>query len=278
MARGYEGGLARWRKGHARALALITLALAIGMVGAEAAHAGAWAQARGKGLLITSFGAHRLDAPMGEGWLRKRESAAYLEYGLTDRLTAVGRIGWQDLEDIYDGSGEAGPGVVAVNALGGTEAGLRHQIIDRGRWAVSVQGLATFRLSGENSNNVGYGEGGGDLDGRILAGRSIGAHGFAEVQIGYRNRDSLSSHEARLDMAAGTRLSGRIRLMIQTYSVWSVGNNRDGIQRYHGHRAQAAALYDLTAQSAVSLAVLGTVDARNLADEQALLVSVWRRF
>jgi hypothetical protein len=242
-----------------------------GMVGgASEALAGPWTRERGEGLLIATFGAHRLDAPGSE--LSKLETAVYGEYGLLDGLTLVGRAGWQMLDERTDDGARSAEGV------GGAEAGVRLRLLARDRWIVSAQGITTFRVEGETWNNASYGEGGGDLEGRLMAGRSVGDTGFASAQIAWRDRGDLPGGEVRLDTASGVRIAGPWQVHAKTYSVWSQSNIAEELQSYHGHRGELALVRDLGARNTVSLAVLHTIGARNLATETAVLAGVWRRF
>jgi protein XagA len=258
------------REWAVRSLVPACLGAAATVAGAPDAQAGPWTRERGEGLLIVTLGVHQMDTPGSA--LSKHETAVYAEYGLLDGLTLVGRTGWQMLEEQAEG------GARSAEGMGGAEAGLRLRLLARDRWVVSAQGLTTFRVEGETWNNVPYGEGGGDLEGRLMAGRSIGETGFASAQIAWRDRGNLPGGEIRFDTGAGIRVTGPWQLHAKTYSVWSQGNTTGELQSYRGHRAEFALVRDLGERNAASIAVLRTVGARNLATETAVLAGVWRRF
>ncbi|TRO95785.1 hypothetical protein FKB34_06825 [Glycocaulis profundi] len=258
------------REWAVRGLGAACLGNAAAVASASDAQAGPWTRERGEGLLIATFGAHQMDAPGSV--LTKHESAVYAEYGLLDGLTLVGRAGWQRLDE------QAQDGERRAEGIGGAEAGLRLRLLARDRWVVSAQGLTTFRVEGETWNNVPFGEGGGDLEGRLMAGRSIGETGFASAQLAWRDRGDLPGGEIRFDTGAGARIAGPWQVHAKTYSVWSQGNIAEELQSYRGHRAELAVVRDLGERNAASLAVLRTLGSRNLATETAVLAGVWRRF
>ncbi len=238
------------------------------------AHAGAWTQHKREGLLLTSISSHWLRAPGGSN-MRKLEYSFYSEYGLTSRVTLVGRLALQSLEDIRV-SGDDEVFTNALWAVGGTQAGVRVRLASHGPWVLSAQGLRTFQSGGENRTNTRFGLGGGDIELRLLAGRSIGRDSFVDLQVARRQKSGGEGHEWRVDATAGTALTDRWRIMAQTYSQRSAAST--GRVGYAGHRAQLSLIYDVPAGFSVSVSALGTVSRRNVADERAALVTVWRRF
>lgn len=238
-----------------------------------AAHAGAWTPPRGEGLILLGYGVHSLDAAGLPGRLEKSELSVYGELGAGRGIALVGRIGLQSLSDSRE---DAGGEILASRGTGGNELGLRYNVVQEGRWAVSSQVLATFATGGESRNNTAFGDRGGDLDSRLMIGRSIGRSSFAEAQGGWRERRDLGGGELRFDTAFGWRPRERLQLIVQTYSVWSQANPPGG--DYSGHRAQLSASVDGPAGVTLTAAVLGTVSSRRMARERAVLMSVGRRF
>lgn len=238
------------------------------------AEAGAWPQKKREGLLLTGFSWHWLDAPGGSS-VTKTEYSFYGEYGLTDRITLIGRMAFQSLEETRS-SGEDEALANALFAIGGTEAALRLRLASHERWMLSGQVLTTFRTGGENRINARFGTGGGDVELRALLGRSIGEDGFADIQIARRDRADRSAAEWRMDVTFGTAITDRWRIMAQTFSLQAEA--RPDAAGYDGHRAQLSVIYDMPSGFSVSLSALGTLSARNLAEERAALFSLWRRF
>lgn len=260
------------RAGPLAACALAALALACSA--AAPASAGAWPQRKGEGLLLTGFSLHWLEAPGGSS-LRKAEYSFYSEYGLTSRVTLIGRLAVQSLEEVRV-SGDEEVFSNALWAIGGTEAAVRVRLASPGRWMVSAQALRTFRSGGENRTNARFGTGGGDVEARLLLGRFFGRDSFADIQLARREKAGGAGGEWRADITAGTALSDRWRVMAQTYSLHA--DARPDAAGYAGHRAQLSVIYDVPAGFSVSLAALGTLSARNLADERAAMMTLWRRF
>ncbi|MFC4724199.1 hypothetical protein AB6B38_06045 [Glycocaulis abyssi] len=241
------------------------------------AQAGAWTQKRGDGILLTGYSTHWLVAPGGTR-LRKSEVSFYAEYGLLDRVTLVGRLALQSLnetraapDDVSDSAFRS-----ALIAIGGTEAGLRFKLLEAGPWALSTQLSRTFESAGENRNNQRFGTGGGDVEVRLLAGRGFGRDSFVDVQIARRSLAERGGEEWRLDTAIGVPVSLRWRVMAETFSV-SAGS-RPGIPAYSGHRTQISAIYDAPAGFSISAGILATLQTENSARETAGLVRLWRRF
>lgn len=253
---------------------ICALALTLGLASGGAAHAGAWTQNRGDGLLLTGLSYHWLDAPGGSR-LRKTEYSFYGEYGLTGRVTLTGRFAIQSLEDERV-SGDEGEFTNALLAIGGTEAAVRMRLASPGRWVISGQVLRTFQSGGENRTNARFGTGGGDVELRLLAGRSVGRDSFVDVQVARRDRSGRSGEEWRVDLTAGTALADRWRVMAQTYSLHA--DARPDAAGYTGHRAQLSVVYDVPAGFSVSAGLLSTLSARNLANERAAIFALWRRF
>ena len=74
--------------------------LAAALMLARAAHAGAWTQEKSEGLLILGVSIHELLPAAGyDAFDRlKGELSVYGEYGLSDRVTVVGRAAWQSMQ------------------------------------------------------------------------------------------------------------------------------------------------------------------------------------
>ncbi|PWE16596.1 hypothetical protein DDZ18_12580 [Marinicauda salina] len=256
---------------------VIVLACALGLASAGRAEAGAWVRKKGDGLLITTLSHHRLEAPSDGAALNKRELALYGEYGLTGRLTLVGRGALQDFR--APPAETAGPIETSVRTLGGSQAGLRMRLFEKGRWAGAAQALVTLESPGENRNNAELGQGGGDLDGRVMIGRAIGDRGFIEVQAGWRDpADEDAAAEVRLDVVAGLPVRERVRLVVQTFSVWSADSATASLPHYSGHRAQVSLMREFRGGRHVQLGVLSTVRADSMADEFAVMAGVWQEF
>lgn len=256
----------------AAALGSVWLAFAMG----SEAQAGAWPRERGEELLIVTGSWHRLESPHDGADLFKREAAVYGEYGLTRRITLVGRFAVQDFREQIRSGDQAIE--ITYSTFGGSEAGARVHLAARGRWCASGQLVATLPSAGENRTNAEHGTGGGDIDLRALIGRSIGEAGFAEVQFGLRERDGEGGSEVRFDTAFGWELNSQMRLHLQTYSVWSHELDTERLREFSGHRAQVSLLASLGRGRYAQFGVMGTVRAHDMADETAATIGIWQQF
>jgi protein XagA len=232
------------------------------------AQAGAWTKPRGEGLLINTTSFHYLDRAPGGISQTKQETALYAEYGLSHRVTLVGRAALQSIDRT---------GIDPWRGIGGAQAGARLRLYREGRWAASLQTTYSARTGGENRNNAALGEGGGDLELRLMAGRAIASSGFVDVQGAFRRRPGGAADEIRLDMTAGTHIWRGVRVMAQSYSVWSVGGP-DGFDSYASHRLQGSIIWPVSRRLHVQVGVLRTASARNTGYERAAFVSAWRSF
>lgn len=265
-------------------LAAIVSALAVLFTVHGRAEAGAWAQKRGEGLIISTLSWHELAAPGDRAILHKQEAALYGEYGLTSRITLVGRFALQGFteepapDSAQAKSGKSKPAASALYAIGGSELGARLALFEHERWAGAVQIVSTLPSAGENRNNAQPGEGGGDIDARLLLGRAIGEAGFAEFQLGYRERGEDADGEVRLDTAFGWPVTGRVSAHLQTYSVWSSGVDITRFREFSGHRLQLSLIADLGRGRYAQLGAISTVRAHQMAEENAVLAAIWQRF
>ena len=240
---------------------------------APKAEAGAWTREAGETLLISATALHRLDLAL-DTTLTKHELSWYVEHGLTDDLTLVGRVAFQDINGFTVARDELRQ--IALRDFSSSEAAVRYSLMRRGRWTMSSQALVTLRGPGENWNNADFGEGGGDVEARLLLGRSVGDTAFVDMGLAYRWRDERVGDEIRFDVAAGAELFWGTELIIQSYAIWSGGPPDEPGHR--NHRLQLSLVRPMSANTSVQVGLLGTVSAHRMAEERAVSVSVWRRF
>lgn len=263
--------MARWTGRIAgRVVTACILAAAPGLLAITSApvHAGAWTKPRGQTLMISTQSVHYLDRAPGGISQSKQESSVYIEHGWRDHVTLVGRAALQSIDR---------SAIEPWRGVGGVEAGVRLRLYRKGPWAASVQATVSAQTGGENRNNAALGEGGGDLDLRLMAGRSFGRSTFVDVQTGWRCRPGGAADELRLDMTAGTHVWRGARVMGQSFSVWSTGGP-DGFDGYASHRLQGSVIWPLTSRSRMQIGVMRTASARNTGIERSAFVSVWRTF
>jgi hypothetical protein len=242
--------------------------LFVWVAGIAPAEAGAWTKPRGETLMISTQSVHYFDRAPGGVSQSKLESAVYVEHGWRDHVTLVGRAAIQSIDR---------SAIDPWRGVGGAEAGARVRLYRTDRWVMSAQATASLRTDGENRNHAALGEGGGDLDLRLMAGRSFGRSTFVDVQTGWRRRPGGVADEVRLDMTAGTHIWRGARVMGQSFSVWSAGGP-PGFDGYASHRLQGSVIWPLTSRSRMQVGAMRTASAHNTGIERSAFVSVWRTF
>lgn len=242
------------------------------------AFAGAWPLDKGEGLIITTALFDRATAWFDDGAdrreggdYRKLESAFFLEYGLTDRFTFVGRVAWQDVTRIDAGL------VDSANGFASSEAGLRYAAWRRGGGVVSVQGVLLLPGEAENIADLPLGEGGLGGELRLLAGYSTSQTSFFDSQLAYRWRETPDPDEVRLDLTAGWRPRPQLLLMAQSFSTWSTGDIVPGRREFAQHKLQISAAWEFESGT-LQAGLIATPAGRNAIAEEAIQVSWWRRF
>ncbi len=266
-------------------VAVAALAVTLGAT-ASPAYAGAWTKRQYEGLFITGLGLHWLEATVDTGPPNrfKREAFLYFEFGLTDRITMLGRGAYQEMRDLTglqassdDLSREPVRSAGVRTGFGGLELGARLGLFDIGRWTSSLQVTAGIPGSGENWINEGFGVGGGDVDTRLQVGRSVSDRAFVEFGLGLRARGGEAANELRLDATAGCGFVRGADLMLQSYSVWALAA-APGQPAYSGHRLQASLLAPLGDRHALQLSALTTLAQDEMSRETAVMASIWTRF
>lgn len=271
-------------KGAVGAIIIAGVAAACAPTGAFAQ----WTRPDGDTISIATASLHRLETASGRPDLIKEEFALYTEHGFSNRVTLIGRSAAQSVREDVPTQRR----VVVIDkketviltpprreyGVGGIELGARVQLWRDGPWAVAAQGVFGVPGSGENQINNRFGEGGGDTDLRLQVGRALGGGAFLAASGGWRNRRGEDQDELRLDLTAGRPLGGGVHIFVQSYSVWSVKDGADAPAPYAGHRLQASIILPVSRRSRLQLGALTSVRNQNMAREQAVLVSLWRRF
>jgi hypothetical protein len=242
------------------------------------ARAGAWAPPAGTGIVIAGTG-----FTTGERYFtasgrlvpvpdyRKFELAAYGEYGITDRLTAV--VASSGLLETI-----GSPIDLGYLGLGYIEAGGRALLIEEGAAVVSVQ--ATGRVAGSHLRAWIGSDADTQVDLRALAGygfRLGGWTGFVEGQLGFRWRDAPAANEIRADLTLGLRPARDWLVMLQSFSAIAAETGT-GRPPQSETKLQLSAVYDLSARWALQLGGFATLVGSNTLAERGLLAAVWYRF
>ncbi|HAQ34597.1 MAG: hypothetical protein CMF74_16895 [Maricaulis sp.] len=271
------GGAARPREAAVAWIRRLVLAAAALGVSAPA-FAGAWPLNKGEGLIITTGLFDRADAWFDDdaerrdgGYYRKQETAVFLEFGLTERITLVGRTAWQDVTRVDHGIVDSARGFAA------SEAGVRALVWRGERSVLSTQAAIIIPGAGENIADLPLGDGGQGAEIRFLIGHTPTDSVFLDVQAAYRWREAPFPDELRLDVTAGWRPRERLLLMAQEFSAWSTGELEIGQRPFSQHKLQFSAAWEFD-RGTVQAGVIVTPAGRNAIAEEAIVLSWWRRF
>jgi protein XagA len=247
-----------------RCLALVFASLCI----PSPVWAGAWTLPDGTGQWLATLTAASATTDL-QGWqpptatprYDKDELSVLVEYGLTDRLTAIVDPGLQHI-DI------AAPTAAERSGLDYTESG-----------------QATLRIPGttDTSNPAAIGYTDVETDLRLLLGHAFtlaGRDAFFDLEAAERVRTAGLPSEFRVDATFGVRVFPRWLILAQSYNVVSegAGNRTYTGGSYDYEKLQLSAVYQLTAAWALQGGGYTTYAGRNALQENGLIFGVWRRF
>ena len=256
--------------------------LILGLLAApSAAFAGAWTMPQGTGQWLAGFLASTSTEYFSSTGLastpryNKVEADLFVEYGLTDRLTAIVNPGFQHI-DI------AAPTSAERTGLDYTEFGARYAFFTDQSWVLS--GQVILRLPGTtdtaNPAAVGYTDVEGDF--RILLGHNfkIGDWpAFYDIEVAQRARTEGAPSEFRADGTFGVKVSPRWLLLAQSFNVVSEGS---GISLYGGSydyfKLQLSAVYELMPAWWVQGGGYVTYAGYNALQENGAIVALWHQF
>jgi hypothetical protein len=208
----------------------------------------------------------------------KDELSALVEYGVTDRLTAIFDPGLQHI-DI------AAPTSAERTGLGYTEFGGRYAFLESQDRTWVLSGQATLRIPGttdtSNPAAIGYTDVESDL--RILLGHSFtvaGRQAFFDLEAAERVRTAGLPSEFRADGTFGLWATPRWLLLAQSFNVVSEGAGNPAYTggSYDYEKLQLSAVYKLTPVWSLQGGGYVTYAGRNSLQENGLVLGVWRQF
>ena len=252
--------------------ALASLGLAAG--GPTAARAGAWTLPEGQGQIIqTVFGWLGWGTAPPRAREDKIETQTYVQYGVTDRLTAIGVLSFERHalsapKDVYTG-------------LDTTGAGLRTRIWSNDAWTFAFEATAFYGAASDASRPAQAGGAGLGADARALAGHNLtlwGKPAFVDAEAGYRLRTRGPPSEWRGDLTLGVDWTARAQILFQTFNTISQGGGRAGFPAWEAHKGEISLVYALDEKWSLQVGAFSTIWRRNAASEYGALVAVWRRF
>jgi len=206
----------------------------------------------------------------------KLELQGLLEYGVTDRLTAMVAPSLQHIDIATPSAQRSG--------LGYTEFGGRYQLLKADAWVFSVQ--TTMRIPGtfDKSNPAAVGYTDPQVDVRGLLGYSFSAGSmpaFVDLELAQRFRlggaDDAPS-EIHADVTLGLRVAPRWLLLAQSFSVISEGSGGPVFPAYDYHKLQLSAVYDVSQALSLQLGGFSTYAGRNAIQENGIITGAWFRF
>ena len=240
--------------------------------------AGAWTWPEGTGQAILSLtgGEGAYDGLSGPGAAHETRLATSLdlEYGLTDRLTAVVGGGLEDYAI-------AAPVADAYRGLDYSAAGLRARLLSSESfvWSAQATGLvpgAHDPLRPAQAGNTGF-----DTDWRTLVGANFVAAGrpsFADAELGYRTRAGGPPGEWLADLTLGFRPRSDLTLMAQAFAAVSNGTRPPEFPAAQALVVEPSLVYDFSQTWSAQVGVYVSLRDVNANRENGVVVALWRRF
>ena len=242
------------------------------------AHAGAWTEPQGQGLVIeTLFGWGGYGAPFG-GAASPSEARigaqTYVEYGAWDRLTVFGAA----TADNYRLTAPTKDSFTGLDYSGG---GVRAKLWSNDAWVFSLEASAYGSGAQDRNRPAQDGNTGPEADARALLGHNLtlfGAPAFLDAQAGYRLRTQGPPGEYHADLTLGVSVTARAQIMAQAFNTISNGAGAPGFAAWESHIGQISVVYALDDKWSLQLGGFGTLIRRNTNSEYGGLLAVWRRF
>lgn len=258
------------------------LLLGLGLAASpRGAWAGAWTLEAGTGQLVVtdslSRGVDIFDAArnlQSAPHYDKNELQALIEYGVTDRFTAILQ---PQLQHVDIGA----PVDAQRTGLGYTELGGRLRMLQGDSWVFSVQ--ATLRVPGtfDRANPAALGYTDTQLDVRALFGYSFTAGGwpaFVDVQVAQRFSIGWQPDEFRTDITFGVRPAPQWLLLAQSFNVISEGAGTWGFPSYDYYKLQLSAVYAVTPKLSLQAGGFTAFAGRNALQENGVILGAWYKF
>lgn len=205
---------------------------------------------------------------------RKFEQNAYLEYGLSDDVTALAQPQLRAVSI-------AAPTDADHVGLGYTDLGARMRIWSGDDAVLSGQALVRIPGAGDDMDPAQVGSTDFEADMRGLYGRSfsLGAWpAFIDAQLGYRFRAGDPADEIRADITFGVRPRPDFLLLAQSFNTVSVGSARGYFSKLREHKLQVSVVWDVSEAWSLQLGGVATVAGKNALAERGVVVGLWRRF
>ena len=239
------------------------------------AYAGAWLQKKGHGLLILSTtmlssgqvldaAGHSVNIPR----YNRFDVDAWLEYGLTDRMTLVFRPQFRSVS-------LAKPYDLHYAGIGYTALGVRVGLWSSSETVFSLQSL--LRIPGDPLVGASQFE----TDTRLLYGHSfrLGTWpAFIDTEFAYRFRGGVVPDEIRSDVTFGIRPRPDAMVMAQGFSTFSFGRAGGFYAAGWEYKTALSLVWDFAENWSVQVGGIATVAGANTLRERGYFAAVWKRF
>lgn len=240
----------------------------------DAAEASAWNKDPGEVFLLNRIDYFGASLDTG-GRLERIETHVFSEIGATRRLTF-------GLKAIYGTSWTSEPfGDRAGTGLSVLEASAQGQILKNDREALAVRitvGAPTFEGAGVRPDIVTQGA---EIEYRALYGRRFqlaGREATLIAETAFRDRFAGDADQIRFDTLAGWRPSGRVWLLVETFSARSLENAAPGGADFDLYKVQPSIVWRLTDRFALQAGLNHEFASRNVSRGDTAFVGLWSRF
>jgi len=249
-----------------------------------AAHAGAWVQPQGHGLFIAQASYYSTNSyfdtngdKQPQPRFRKYELQPYAEYGALDWLTTGGSAYAQSVSQSSQSNyGIADPELFA-----------RARVYTDDVQVVSIQPLIKLPSSFAENSAVRGGSKSTDIELSALYGRNlnlISTKDYADVRVGYRQRDRGLSPQWRGDVALGLGITDTIQLIpalrtvistnLKDASTFSEGGDLD----YNVLKAEVTGVYHLNDVQWIQAGIFSHVAGIQTGDGYGISLGFAQRF
>ena len=245
------------------------------------ARAAAWTQGDGQGEMIvtslfdqanTSFNQAGRFTPTAQ--YRSLQAYAYVEYGVSDWLTALVKPSLQS-------SSLGAPLDQHFTGLGDSELGFRARLWRNDDTVLSVQAEARIPTSAGAANSWLPGSKNADFDLRGLLGKTIsvgGFSGFINLELAYRLRGGAAPNEARADVSFGLYATPNLLVLAQSFNIVSEASQNPNFPHWTQSKAQLSLVYRVAPEWRVQAGGFTTLAGLNAYRENGVLLAVWRQF
>lgn len=240
----------------------------------SSSNASPWPQDRGHSLVVSRSG--YFSGGSGEAHYNQTDTGAYLEVGVTDRLTLGGAatyaLQWND-----------GAFPARSNGFSVAEIFAQHLLFRRGRAVISGRltaaadtGLTLYRPDGASAP-LGVDPA---LEPALLAGYAFDDKGrtFVGAEAGWRSSLGADADRLRFLVTAGYKHDRHWMALVKTSGSVVTETGDTSWTDYDVYRADAALVYTTIRDRSYEIGISQDLGGRNIATGSAIYFSVWSRF